>query len=91
VDAITNFQHIYSSENNLFAEYLVKDASKLDAKELLKIREEALKEPLLVNRLIDSSGKFTAVNITVNLPGKSLTENNEVAKLCASNHYRGTT
>jgi predicted RND superfamily exporter protein len=80
VDAITNFQHIYSSENNLFVEYLVKDASKLDAKELVKIREAALKEPLLVNRLMDSSGKFTAVNITVNLPGKSLTENNEVAK-----------
>jgi len=80
VDAITNFQKVSANEDNLFIDALVKDPSKLQRDDLLKIKEQALSEPLLVNRLIDTTGSFTAVNITVNLPGKSLTENNEVAK-----------
>jgi predicted RND superfamily exporter protein len=80
VDAITNFQTVFANEDNLFIDALVKDASKLKPDDLLKIREQALGEPLLVNRLIDTTGSFTGVNITVKLPGESLTENNEVAK-----------
>lgn len=80
VDAITNFQKVSADEDNLFIDALVKDASKLEHDDFLKIKQQTLSEPLLVNRLIDTTGSFTGVNITVNLPGKSLTENNEVAK-----------
>ena len=43
-------------------------AAKSDA-EIKEIREIALKEPLLVDRLINDDGSVTAINVTVRLPG----------------------
>ena len=78
VDALTNFQYTRAEGDDLYVEDLVLDArSKSDA-ELKEIRSIAIQEPLLLNRLIDSAGTLTAVNITVKLPGESLTEGNEV-------------
>ena len=51
---------------------------KTDA-EILQIKEIALKEPLLVNRILNEKGSVTAINITVRLPGiDSATEIPEV-------------
>ena len=80
VDAITNFQHIYSEGNDMFVENLVEDAPSLLPDHISNKKKIALNDPLLVNRLLDKKGSVTALNITVTLPGEELTENAEVAK-----------
>ena len=74
VDAITNFQHTYSEEDDLFVQDLVENALTKTPKELESIKTIALKEPLLVNRLISETGHITGVNITLKLPGKQVGE-----------------
>ncbi len=70
VDAITNFQHTSAQGDDLYVDDLsYESASKTDA-EIKVIREKALKEPLLVNRLLNEKGSVTAINVTVRLPGE---------------------
>ncbi|MEH6536338.1 MAG: MMPL family transporter [Psychroserpens sp.] len=70
VDAITNFQHTSAVGDDLYVDDLsYESALKTDA-EIAEIKVKALKEPLLVNRIINEKGSVTAVNITVRLPGK---------------------
>ncbi len=70
VDAVTNFQHTSAVEDDLYVDDLsYESGSKTDA-EILAIKEKALKEPLLVDRIINDKGSVTAINITVRLPGK---------------------
>lgn len=70
VDAITNFQHTRAEEDDLYVEDLSYETSNKSEADILKIKEIALKEPLLVNRIINEKGSVTAINITVRLPGK---------------------
>ena len=79
VDSITNFQHTWSDADDLIVEDLVKDAASMTPAELLKVKDIAVNEPLLVKRLISPSGAVTGVNITVNFPGKSISEVPETA------------
>ena len=74
VDAITNFQHTYSEEDDLFVEDLVDGAMTKSEEDIAKIKTVALKEPLLVDRLISKDGRITGVNITLKLPGKQVGE-----------------
>ncbi len=70
VDAITNFQHTSAVGDDLYVDDLsYESASKTDA-EIADIRRKALKEPLLVHRIINEEGSVTAINITVRLPGE---------------------
>ena len=78
VDAITNFQHTYADNDDLYVEDLVPDASALTSADVSKIKGIALREPLLQNRLINKDGSVTAINITVKLPGVEMTELPEV-------------
>ena len=78
VDAITNFQHTYAKGDDLYVEDLVENAVDKSEDEIDYIRDVALKEPLLVNRLLDTEGKVTAVNVTIKLPGEEITEGPEV-------------
>ena len=75
VDAITNFQHTYAQEDDLFVEDLVTDATSMSKEDLSRIEQIAKNEPLLVHRLINEEGTVAAINITVQLPGKDVTEN----------------
>ncbi len=75
VDAITNFQHTYAEEDDLYVEDLVTDASSKTSDDLQKIRNIALDEPLLVHRLVNEEGTVAAINITVKLPGEDVSEN----------------
>ena len=84
VDAITNFQHTYAQGDDLYVEDLVENASEKSEAELRKIERIALKEPLLVNRLLNEEGTISAVNITVKLPGKAITEGPEVVAFVRS-------
>jgi len=78
VDSLTNFQNSYAvGEDDLIVEDLVPSDSPLDSVDLARIREVALSEPLILNRLVAPDARTAAVNITLNLPQKSMTETPE--------------
>ena len=68
VDSISNFQHTYAEGDDLIVEDLVTDADKLTNAELEKIRNIAINEPLLKQRLVSPSGHVTSVSATISLP-----------------------
>lgn len=71
VDAITNFQHTSAQGDDLYVDDLSYDSGNKSDTEIAEIREKALKEPLLVHRIINEEGSVTAINITVRLPGEN--------------------
>lgn len=75
VDAITNFQHTYANEDDLYVEDLVTNALDKTTTEVTKIKRVALSEPLLVHRLLNEKGTVAAINVTVQLPGEDVSEN----------------
>lgn len=68
VDSITNYQHTEAEEDDLIVRDLVTDAKSLNQQELETIKNIAINEPLLVDRLISKSGHVTGINVTVQLP-----------------------
>lgn len=74
VDSITNHQHTTAEEDDLIVDDLVIDPDSLTDSDLLKIQSIAINEPMLVHRLVSPDSKFAGVNITVQLPGKTLDE-----------------
>ncbi len=68
VDSVTNFQHTQANGDELKVGDLVKNPGKLSSTELIKIKNIALNEPLLLNRAISKNAAVTAVNVTINLP-----------------------
>lgn len=79
VDSITNFQHTEALEDDLAVADLVADPQQLTADELTKIQRIARQEPALNKRLINEDGTVTSINVTVQLPGKSVNESPEIA------------
>ena len=69
VDAVTNFQHTRAEGDDLYVDDLSYESENKTDEEIKEIREVALKEPLLVHRIINEQGSVTAINITVRLPG----------------------
>jgi predicted RND superfamily exporter protein len=69
VDSISNFQHTYAEQDDLVVIDLVEEPGSLDQAQLDYIRDVAVNEPLLVNRIVSPDGRATGVNITVQLPG----------------------
>ncbi|MDC0039275.1 MMPL family transporter [Gammaproteobacteria bacterium] len=69
VDSISNYQHTTAIGDDLEVANLYEDAEALSTQDLDRLREIALAEPALVNRLISDDAKVTAINITVELPG----------------------
>jgi len=81
VDAITNFQHTSALGDDLYVDDLSYNSLNKSESEINKIKEIALKEPMLVNRIVNEEGSVTAINITVRLPGEdSAKEVPEVTK-----------
>ena len=81
VDALTNFQHTRAEGDDLYVDDLSYETSLKTDEEIENIKKIALKEPLLVNRIINKKGSVTAINITVKLPGEdSAKEIPEVAE-----------
>ncbi len=68
VDSLTNFQHSYAEEDDLIVEDFVTDAEELSDSDLQSLRNTALTEPLIVNKVISKKGDVTGVNISVFLP-----------------------
>ncbi len=69
VDAVTNFQHTSAVGDDLYVDDLSYESANKTDTEIKEIREKALKEPLLVHRIINEQGSVTAINVTVRLPG----------------------
>ena len=79
VDSLTNFQYTQADEDDLSVADLVSEPLSLNASELKKLARIAKNEPMLNKRLINEAASVTGVNISLQLPGKSLTESPEVA------------
>lgn len=78
VDAITNFQHTKAVADDLYVEDLVENASGYSSSQIEEIKKIATDEILLRDRLVNQEGDLTAVNITVQLPGKEMDEGAEI-------------
>ena len=79
VESLTNYQHTSAQEDDLVVQDLAFEPGNIGDEELTKIREIALNEPVLINRLISPKGHVTGVNITIELPGVDpIVENPEV-------------
>lgn len=79
VDSITNFQHTSADEDDLIVDDLVPDPETLSEEDLQYIKEVALTEPMLINRLISKDAAYTGVNVVIQLPGvDQLKENPQV-------------
>jgi len=72
VDSISNFQHTYAEEDDLIVEDLISEAKSLSDAEISRIKEIALQEPFLRNRMISPQAHVTGINVTVQLPGKNV-------------------
>ena len=80
VDSITNYQHTSVVEDDLSVADLIVDPQAMSPSELEQAKVVAVNEPLLLKRLINNDASVTGVNVTIQLPGKALTEVPEVAK-----------
>ena len=69
VDSMTNFQYSFAEGDQLVVDNLVRDAERLSANDLERLRAIVLHEPLLLNRLVSPRGHVTGINVTVELPG----------------------
>lgn len=76
VDSITNYQHTYAEADDLIVEDLVFADDELTPERIAEVREIAVNEPLLVNRLISPSGHVTGVNVTIELKGEDTNAEN---------------
>lgn len=74
VDSIANFQHTTAQGDDLTVKNLAKGALQMDAAQLRKVKDIALAEPFLVNKLVSASGHVAGVSIGVLLPEKDDTE-----------------
>lgn len=68
VDSISNFQHTDAEADELVTGDLVEQAERLDRSGIRRIRDTALHEPQLLNRLVSGAGHVTGVNVNLLLP-----------------------
>ncbi len=74
VDSVSNFQHSWADGDDLTVEDLIRGGAELAPEELARRQAIALAEPLLNGNLISPDARTTGVNVTLQFPGKSLTE-----------------
>jgi len=73
VDSISNFQYTHADADTLVVEDLVKNATQLTQQQIDKIKHVATSDPLTRQRVISPDGDVTAINATIQLPGKDET------------------
>lgn len=79
IDSLTNFQHTWAEDDDMIVEDLVYDLADLNPQKLQDVREIALNEPNLVNRIISPNGDVSVINVSVNLPdGDQTIEVNQI-------------
>lgn len=72
VDAVTNFQHTRAVGDDMYVESLGENIDSKSDSAIAYIKNVAINEPLLLNRLVNKEGSLTAVNVTVNLPADDM-------------------
>lgn len=81
IDSLTNFQHTWAEDDDMIVEDLVYDLADLNPQKLKDVREIALNEPNLINRIISPKGNVSVINVSVNLPdGDQTVEVNQVTE-----------
>ena len=80
VSSLANFQHIRAEGDDLIVEDLVTDPSSLSDRDLARIRQIALSESAIVNRLISPSGHVTGIGIGLIMPAEQQEAVPEVAQ-----------
>ncbi|MDH3449506.1 MAG: MMPL family transporter [Gammaproteobacteria bacterium] len=79
VESLTNYQHTSAEGDDLVVADLAYRPETLSDEDLARIRDIALGEPVLINRLISPRAHVTGVNVTIELPGANpIAENPEV-------------
>jgi uncharacterized protein len=63
VDSLVNYQHTEAFEDDLLVNDLVEFPDELDKEDLERVRDIAMNEPLIVNRLISEDGRVAGINI----------------------------
>jgi len=76
VDSITNFQHTYAEEDDLIVDDLVIEPDSMSNEDLEYAKKVALNEPMLARRLVSDNTAHTGVNVTIQLPGKDVMNEN---------------
>ncbi|MBF0447021.1 MAG: MMPL family transporter [Magnetococcales bacterium] len=69
VDSLTNYQHTQAEGDDLLVADLVEDPESLTQSDMERIKQVAINEPMLINRLIPAAADVTGVNVTIQLPG----------------------
>lgn len=77
VDSVTNFQHTHAEGDNLVVQDLVEGAADYTQAELERVKQIALNEPALAGKLVNADGSIIGVNVTFQLPDKSMDEGPE--------------
>ena len=81
VDSISNFQHTIAEEDDLVVADLIIQPLQMTDEQLQYVKQVALNEPLLKDRLISKTGHVTGVNVTMQLPGTNPMEAMEIAEV----------
>jgi hypothetical protein len=68
VDSLTNFQYSEAEQDSLYVDALVSEPKRLTPKTIKRIREIALNDTEIVNRLIAADGNTSAISVSVELP-----------------------
>lgn len=68
VDSLTNFQHSSGSEDDIAVSELARDGATLDDAAIERIRQIALADVLLVERIVSRRGHVTGINVNFRLP-----------------------
>ncbi|QUM85115.1 RND family transporter [Moritella sp. 28] len=74
VDSPTNFQHTSAENDDLWVRDLITESASMTDLQRNEARSIALAEPFLNGQLINSSASIAGVNVTFQLPQKSLDE-----------------
>ncbi|WP_428353348.1 hypothetical protein [Methyloprofundus sp.] len=78
VDSITNFQHTIAEEDDLIVADLIIQPLEMTDEQLQYVKQVALNEPLLKDRLVSKTGHVSGVNVTMQLPGTNPMEAMEI-------------
>jgi len=70
VDSVTNYQYTVAEDDDLIVANFIENAAEMSLEALHERKKIALKEPLLVNRLVGPNAEAAGVTITFLLPGK---------------------
>ena len=68
VESLTNFQYSRAEEDELMVTDLVEDPDELTDERASEIREIALADPLIRNKLVSADGSVTGINVTMDIP-----------------------